>query len=60
MKLTLMEDEIIDMLQEDYECDDMDAHDAVIAAKVLGLIRVEAPVSDNAEIIFGEPRCWNN
>jgi len=60
MKLTLMEDEIIDMLIEDYDVDEMDAHDAVIAAKVLDLIKVDEPVGINAERIYTNKQCWDN
>jgi len=60
MKLTLMEDEIVDMLIEDYDVDEMDAHDAVIAAKVLELIKVDESVDTNAERIYTHKQCWDS
>ena len=59
MNLILAEDEIIDFLIEDYDVDEMDAHDAVIAAKVLDLIDPKASKEDNAEKIYGTAKCWS-
>lgn len=57
MKLTLAEQEIIDLLVEDYDVDERDARDAVAAGKALGIVAVNN-VEASAEAIYSNSKCW--
>jgi hypothetical protein len=59
MKFLISEDEIVEMLVDDYDVEDQDARDAVAGAKALGLLNDPMiPTEKAAELVYNDKRCW--